>query len=460
MAPDVRPWNWLTTEKHHLAIPPDELHRRLNAEVFERIRRLGWLPLAIALERTISCWYWLPPERAWWVCVNWIGAACALLALYLHATLYRDGRKDANLWVSITASILLLSVTVNSLGYGVFYPTESTAFVLLITAVTIYSPWLMLINCLVAFACRLSLALTVGDEYALYYLIIRIMVFAPVMVLIVYSRRHIQQKIENLAWVNDLRSKELSQLVIQMSREVEDRLSVEKELKTKEQELRALSRKLLTLQETERSRISRELHDQLGQDFTAVSFSLELLRRELPDDYSTAVDETIRLVSQSIDHVRGLAMELRPSLLDHLGLEAALRWNADRIRSHTGVDVTFITENEGQRFPASVEAACFRIAQEATTNAVRHGSAHSLVIRHIVNDESLTVSIEDDGKGFVYPPTGSKGFSTGLGLLGMKERAEDNGGVLTIKSQPGHGTTVRVIFSQSKNISLNEVGAA
>lgn len=459
MMPDLRPWSWLTAS-NDLAIPPAELDRRLNVEVFERIRRLGWLPLAVAFERMISCWYWLPPERAWWVSVNWIGAACSLLALYLHATLFRDGRKNADLWVSVTAAIVLLSVTVNSLGYQVFYPVESTAFVLLITSITIFSPLLMLFDCMVAFACRLALAFAVGDEYALPYLVIRIMFFAPAMVLIVYSRRHVQRKIQNLAWVNDIRSKELSQLVIQMSREVEDRLSVEKELTTKEQELRALSRKLLTLQETERSRISRELHDQLGQDFTAVSFSLELLRRELPEEFSQAVDETVQLVNQSIDHVRGLAMELRPSLLDHLGLEAALRWNSDRIRSHTGVNVTFISENEGQRFPAPVEAASFRIAQEAMTNAVRHGAAHSIVIKHLINEESLTVSVEDDGKGFVHPPTVSKGFSSGLGLLGMRERAEDNGGVLTISSQLGHGTKVQVVFLRSKNISHNEVGAA
>jgi len=127
---------------------------------------------------------------------------------------------------------------------------------------------------------------------------------------------------------------------------------------------------------------------------------------------------------------------------------------------HTGVDVTFISEDNGSRFPAAIEAASFRIAQEAMTNAVRHGGAHSIVIRHLTSEESLTVSVEDDGKGFVYPPSSSKGFSSGLGLLGMRERAEDNGGVLTIDSQPGQGTKVCVVFLRSKNISHTEVGAA
>ena len=189
--------------------------------------------------------------------------------------------------------------------------------------------------------------------------------------------------------------------------------------------------------------------------------SLDLLQRKIPASYSDSIKDAIHLVNQSIDHIRDLAMELRPSLLDHLGLEAALRWNVDHIRAHTEVKLTFESINDGPRFQSSIEAACFRIFQEALTNAVRHASAHSIHVFHENSANSLRVQVEDDGEGFEKgSKVSSSSLTTGLGLLGMRERAEDNGGELTIESQPGHGTKVQVVFHRSKVTEANEVGAA
>ena len=461
MASMVHPWVLFSSDQATLAIPPHELRRRLNAEVFDRVRRFGWLPLAVAVERMVSCWYWLPPESAWWISLNWLGVACSILALMIHAHLFQEGTRNADIWIAGTVAIALIGFSVNSLGYRTMYPVESTAFVLLTGSLTMFSPWLMFADSCVALICRIVIATNLGDDYSITYLIIRFSLFAPIFMAITHGRRRFRSQFENLAWLDQIRGKELAQLVVQMSHEVEDRLAVEKELRKKEREFRGLSRKLLTLQETERARISRELHDQLGQDFTAVRFSLELLRRKLAPAVDESIDETIQLVNQSIDHVRGLAMELRPSLLDHLGLEAALRWNADRIRSHSPVAVTFESNNHGPRFSPSIEAASFRIAQEAMTNAVRHAQARSIVIRHENTANDLTVSVDDDGGGFDVPARIQDASpSSGLGLLGMRERAEDNGGELTIESKPGHGTKVQVVFHRSKNGQLNESGAA
>jgi signal transduction histidine kinase len=207
-------------------------------------------------------------------------------------------------------------------------------------------------------------------------------------------------------------------------------------------------RRLSGAEETERGRISRELHDQLGQDLTALKLGLQMLRKQGP--FASTVQESIGKLEQLAEglmrNIHRLAWELRPSALDDLGLELALRRYITEWSENSGVAVDFHSRGtDGQRLPAECETALYRITQEALTNVARHANAQrvSVLLERRANLVSLIV--EDDGKGFdldgalqAAPTQGS------LGLLGMQERAKLVGGTLELESAPGSGATVFV----------------
>jgi signal transduction histidine kinase len=165
------------------------------------------------------------------------------------------------------------------------------------------------------------------------------------------------------------------------------------ERKHAEELLQTFPRRLIEAQETERRRIARELHDEIGQVLTAVTMSLQAVQAlELPQISRSHIDESILIVDYALHHVQNLALELRPSLLDDLGLEAAIRWFVDRYAHRTGIKAEVATDAqiaEG-RLSRELETACFRIVQEALTNVARHA-------------EAKTVSIYVRVAGFVFP---------------------------------------------------------
>jgi signal transduction histidine kinase/PAS domain-containing protein len=208
------------------------------------------------------------------------------------------------------------------------------------------------------------------------------------------------------------------------------------ELGDKREQLQALSRKLIEAQEAERRAVARELHDDLGQVLTAIK--LNVMRRELDRA------ETVALVDGAIARMRDLAQDLRPPLLDELGLEASLEWYVEREARRAGLQCRLALAPIEKRPPPAAETTCFRVAQEALTNTIRHAQARSVEIDLRAEGDSLQLIVRDDGAGFDVPAARRRAAQGGSqGLLSMQERVALAGGELEIDSAPGRGTTVR-----------------
>lgn len=217
-------------------------------------------------------------------------------------------------------------------------------------------------------------------------------------------------------------------------------------LQRKEQARGELLRKIMSVQEEERKRIARELHDEVSQSLTGLAFNAEAVLSRLPEgtsDIQHSLEEIRDLAIRTLDETHRVVYQLRPSLLDDLGLVAAVQWLADHYLEESGIKVLFETSGIERPLSAEAEITLFRISQEAITNIARHAEAESVSIVVEFRENSAAVHIEDDGHGFVIEEvTGSVLKDKGLGLMGMKERAELLEGHLKIESQPGSGTRV------------------
>lgn len=213
--------------------------------------------------------------------------------------------------------------------------------------------------------------------------------------------------------------------------------------------MRLLSRRLVEVQENERRRIARELHDEAGQALASLRFGLRLLERELDTGRSGSerLTELVQRTDQVIDGLHRLAADLRPASLDHLGLEAALRQYARSAGSESGLAVRFKARGLADgRLPMVVETALYRVVQEAVTNVLRHARATRVDVLLERGGDRVMAMVEDNGVGF--DPAGVRS-SDCLGLVGLRERAEALGGTLTVESAPGAGTTVVVEVSSA-----------
>lgn len=218
------------------------------------------------------------------------------------------------------------------------------------------------------------------------------------------------------------------------------------EKKKAQEAARNYSRRVIEAQEAERRRISRELHDQVGQILTAVKMNLHALQQTVTETETLmSIDDNLKVIDEAVDQVRDLSVDLRPLLLDDFGLVVALRWYLERQTRNTGVPAKFVSGSldEDDRFSSELETACFRIVQEGVTNIVRHARASRISIRleRVLSD--LILLITDDGAGFDARVlrAGSAGTLT-LGLRGMEERAQAVGGTITIDSAPALGTEI------------------
>ena len=210
-------------------------------------------------------------------------------------------------------------------------------------------------------------------------------------------------------------------------------------------QLENFSQRLIESQEAERRRVARDLHDDVGQILTGIKLNLVNIQREAgPSPLARRLDESIAIIDGAIERTRELALALRPSLLDDLGLVAALQWYVDREARRAGLTPEIVVDLRDARLSPEVETACFRIVQEALTNVARHSGARHVWIELRQRGSALHLSIRDDGVGFdVRTASSRRPPDVNLGLQGMRERASIVGGHLEIESTPGHGTEVR-----------------
>jgi len=218
--------------------------------------------------------------------------------------------------------------------------------------------------------------------------------------------------------------------------DITDRKRAEEELARRAQQLEALSRKLIEAQEAERRAVARELHDDFGQVLTALKLNLHQRGR---DD-----SESLALIDGAMARMRELAQNLRPPLLDELGLEASLKWYVEREARRGGLDVRLTVAPFSARPQPALETTCFRIVQEALTNIVRHAAAHRVEIELRESNGDLLLVVCDDGQGFDVAAARKRATEGGSqGLLSMQERVALVGGDLDIDSAPGRGTCIR-----------------
>ena len=226
-----------------------------------------------------------------------------------------------------------------------------------------------------------------------------------------------------------------------IQRDVTDRHLAGEELRQSRQQLRALAARLQQVREEERTGIAREIHDELGQALTGLRLDIAWMKRLLPPDHEVLEQcgSIIRRIDGTLNTVRRIATELRPSVLDQLGLAAALEWQGQEFGARTGLKVVMELSPDDACIPDELGSPVFRILQESLTNVARHAKASEVAIRLVQADDLLTLEVSDDGIGI--PPERLQG-TTSLGLVGMRERALVCGGAFSITARPGGGTTV------------------
>src|SRR6266705_308430 len=231
-----------------------------------------------------------------------------------------------------------------------------------------------------------------------------------------------------------------------IQRDVSDRVRAAEDLEQSRAELRALAARLQAIREEERTRIAREIHDELGQALTALKLDLAWLGKQSPKSTSTsgefrAVDLSIaRRIDDTMQIVRRIASELRPSVLDQLGLEAAIEYLVQDATRRTGIAVT-LHADDFPRLPDEIASHAFRIIQEALTNVARHSKATRVDVSVRRAGGVIILGVEDNGVGFT--PQSLSGLRS-LGLVGIRERALACGGTLMIRGEPGQGTGIAV----------------
>jgi Signal transduction histidine kinase len=220
-------------------------------------------------------------------------------------------------------------------------------------------------------------------------------------------------------------------------------------------ELESLSARLMAIQEEERTRLSRELHDEIIQTLAVLKIEITQAQTRsagrLPE-ISDNLRRAREMAEETVRTVRNISLLLRPSLLDDLGLGPALQWQAEDFRRRTGIPC--VVEEEGLRddLPEAVKTCVYRVTQEALHNCEKHASATHVYVRVLQADDFLSVEVRDDGIGFELPQRERPISSQHFGILGMRERAAGLNGTLTMETQPGEGTTINLWLPLTKSI--------
>jgi signal transduction histidine kinase len=213
-----------------------------------------------------------------------------------------------------------------------------------------------------------------------------------------------------------------------------------KELQKKEAELRRALQRAVEYQEDERKRISRELHDEIGQALTSILIRLKALQDETDiETIAERLDGLRYLTSESIEELRRLAVDLRPAILDHLGILPALRWYVQQLADQSDLAIQFTGPEKIERLPEEIELVLYRVAQEGLTNAIRHSQASRVEVVLEQSPHVLRLRVIDNGKGF-----DPQNLDRGLGLVGIRERVELLDGNCGVDTTPGEGTRLWV----------------
>jgi len=239
--------------------------------------------------------------------------------------------------------------------------------------------------------------------------------------------------------------------------EVESQRKYEEVARAKN-EMERLSAHLLNVQEEERRGLSRELHDGIGQTLTALRIEVSHFQSNkllMDEDVRERWNRAKRLAEDAVRTVRDISLLLRPSLLDDLGLEPALRWQTEDFGRRTGISCHFNAESLQEHIPDAWKTCVFRIVQEAIHNCEKHAAPTTVRVNIRQDEEQLIVDVEDDGCGFDLRGK-SVPQGTGLGIVGMRERAAMLGGSLHIQSSPGRGTKLTVYLPLTRSISVPE----
>lgn len=220
----------------------------------------------------------------------------------------------------------------------------------------------------------------------------------------------------------------------------------EEELRLLNEQMRELSAHLEYIREEERTHIAREIHDELGQQLTGLKLAIAWIRnniREDQDKLNRHLDEMMEMVNTSIQSIRKIIVELRPGILDDLGLEAALEWQSKEFETNTGISFTFVSELQDTELPRNVVTTVFRIFQESLTNIAKHSGASKAYAYLYTEEGRLILEINDNGKSISLENKEKPGK---FGIMGMKERAAMLKGSLTVQPLPGGGTGVTMII--------------
>jgi PAS domain S-box-containing protein len=226
-----------------------------------------------------------------------------------------------------------------------------------------------------------------------------------------------------------------------IQRDVTDRHQASEQIRVSREQLRALASRLQKVREEERTGIAREIHDELGQALTGLKLDIAWMKRRLPKNHEMMAwcASIIERIDQTLTSVRRIATELRPSVLDQLGLEAALEWQGQEFSTRTGIEVGIEIATTGQPLPDDLGSSAFRILQESLTNVARHSQATYVTIRLTQTADLLVLEVTDNGVG---APSQCVEGTKSLGVIGMRERALACGGEFTITGHPDRGTTV------------------
>jgi signal transduction histidine kinase len=235
---------------------------------------------------------------------------------------------------------------------------------------------------------------------------------------------------------------------LQEVKERVERKFAEKKREEYSRKLQVLSRRLVEAQETERRHLARELHDEIGQALTVAQLNLQaLVQAPRTKTLVPRLQESLGVIDRVLEQVHDISLNLRPSILDDLGLEPALRWFTKRQAALVGLKASFHADALEQRLDPMIETECFRVAQGALTNVVRHARAKTLSVEMRKEAGQLHLRVRDDGIGFDVRAVWEEAVrGATLGLLSMEERAALAGGGLEFKSVPGKGTEVHVWF--------------
>lgn len=255
---------------------------------------------------------------------------------------------------------------------------------------------------------------------------------------------------DELAALNQSLAAQVAARTSELEREILVRREAEQRAEDNAARLQALSTRLLRVQEDERRALAQELHDQIGQLLTGLRFQLEAARDAAP---SPPLQDALSVTGELLRSVRELSLQLRPRVLDDLGLKPALEWQTKLFQGQTGIQVELELSLPSQRLGPEIETTVFRMVQEALTNVARHSEAKQAMVTVTADDSALHVEIADRGKGF--DATKALARRDSLGLAGIAERVHLAGGQLEVFSRPGEGTRLHAEFNVSPAPALS-----